>query len=48
MALTDPAALAAVTFGLQLLVTSLKKGVLKADDPQAKAMVEPFVVLLRR
>ena len=46
--LSDPAALAAVMFGLNLLVGGLKKGLLRPEDPQTKAMAEPFVPLLRR
>jgi hypothetical protein len=46
--LSDPAALAAVLFGLGLLVAALRKGLLQADDEATRAMAAPFVPLLRR
>jgi hypothetical protein len=46
--LSDPAALAAVLFGLGLLVAALRKGLLQAEDEATRAMAAPFVPLLRR
>jgi hypothetical protein len=46
--LSDPAALAAVLFGLGLLVAALRKGLLQVDDEATRAMAAPFVPLLRR
>ncbi|CAM9357727.1 unnamed protein product [Chrysoparadoxa australica] len=46
--LSDPAALAATTFGLKLLTSYLKKGLLDSSAEEARSMADPYVPLLAK